>query len=137
MASNTRTRPSVVQFAVSRRPEVNSTNLDHHYEQRESLGDLLIEVANMSTTENIVLACAVSADNITFATQQVRVAGTLANTVTVAPGQSMTVTVDGPNAATAARKYWRFRVSDQTKAFGAVTIKHDRGEFSPLKGAFA
>jgi len=131
MASNTRTTPSIVQFAVGRDPALSAsaTNQDVIFERVDALGEVLIEVVNHSRTENLVLTLQNGADNLDggYSTRQTRVAGTLGNSVTVAPLQSATMAVDGPNAA-GSQRYWRFRASNQLRAWGTVTVTHARGE---------
>ena len=148
MASNTRTRPSVVQFAVGRDPALGAaaTDQDFIFERVGSLGtpgavpalialgEVHIEVQNHSKTENLVLTLQNGATGLDggYSTRQTRVAGTLGNTITVPPLATFTATVDGPNA-TDLQRFWRFRVSNQLRANGTVTITHSRGELVPRK----
>jgi hypothetical protein len=140
MAINTRTSPSVVQFAVGRDPALgaSATNQDRIFERVGALGEVQIEVTNHSRTENLVLELQVGATNLDggYATRQIRVAGTLGNTITVAPLQTRTAIVDGPNAGVLSssvdsQKYWRLRVSNQLRAWGTVSIVHATGELLP------
>lgn len=142
MASNTRTRPSVVQFMVGRDPALgaSATNQDHIFERitapsgvnapSGAVGEVHIEVQNHSRTENLVLEVQNSSTNLDggYSTRQTRVSGTLGNTITVPPLATFTAVVDGPNA-TDAQRYWRFRASNQLRAWGTVTVSHARGEF--------
>lgn len=132
MAANTRTTPSTVQFAVGRHPALGTseTNLDAIFEQVDGIGAIHGEVVNHSRTENLVFAAQTGSTNIeaNYATKQIRVNGSLVNSVTVAPLQVATFSIDGPNAAAVATKYWRFRASDQRKAFGTVSLTHANGE---------
>lgn len=137
MAINTRTISSVVQFAVGRDPALgaSATNQDHIFERVGALGEVQIEVTNHSRTENLVLELQTSGNNQNagYSTRQIRVAGTLGNTITVPPLQARTAIVDGPNAGSVSggidvQKYWRVRVSDQLRAFGTVTITLAAGE---------
>jgi hypothetical protein len=131
MASNTRTTPSHVQFMVGRDPALSAsaTNQDHIFERIDALGEVQIEITNHSRTENLVLELQNGATNLDggYSTRQTRVAGTLGNTVTVPPLQTATAVVDGPNAS-GAQRYWRFRASNQLRAWGTVTVTHTRGE---------
>lgn len=140
MATNTRTRPSVVQFMVGRDPALgaSATNQDKIFERVNALGEVQIEITNHSRTENLVLELQVGATNLDggYATRQIRVAGTLGNTITVAPLQTRTAIVDGPNAGVLSggvdsQKYWRLRASSQLRAWGTVTITHTMGELVP------
>lgn len=148
MASNTRTTPSVVQFAVGRDPALSAstTDQDFIFERVGSLGipgttlglialgDVHVEVQNHSRTENLVLALQNGATGLDggYSTRQVRLLGSLVNSVTVPPLATVTFTVDGPNA-TDAQRFWRFRASNQLRAHGTVTITHARGELVPRK----
>lgn len=146
MSVNTRTLPSTVQFAVGRNPALASsvTDQDFIFERVGSLGtpgavpalvalgEVLIEVQNHSRTENLVLALQNGATNLDggYSTRQIRVAGSLVNSITVPPLSTFTAVVDGPNA-TDAQRFWRFRTSNQLRAHGTVTITHTRGELVP------
>lgn len=136
MASNTRTLPSTVQFAVGRAPALgaSATDQDFIFERVDALGDVQVEIQNHSRTENLVLTLQNGADNLDggYSTRQMRVAGTLGNSVTVPPLATFVATVDGPNAS-GAQRFWRFRASNQLRAFGTVTITHARGELIPRK----
>jgi hypothetical protein len=130
VAPNTRTRPSIVQFAVGRDPDLGSsaTELDHIFEREGALGEVQIEIQNHSRTENLVLELETSANNLDggYTTRQIRVAGSLVNTITVPPLARGTAVVDGPNNSDA-QKYWRFRASNQQRAYGTVTVAHSGG----------
>lgn len=139
MASNTTTSPSRVQFDVGRDPALGAaaTNQDVIFERIDSLGDVHIEVTNHSRTENLVLELQVGATNLNagYAVRQTRANGTLGNTITVPPRSSFTAIVDGPNAGVPvagvdSQKYWRFRASNQLRAWGTVTVSHARGELA-------
>lgn len=148
MASNTRTTPSVVQFAVGRDPALSASTTDRDFifervgalgtpgsvPALSALGDAQVEIQNHSRTENLVLAlqnCATNLDG-DYSTRQIRVLGALVNSVTVPPLATVTAIVDGPNAIDAQR-FWRFRTSNQLRAHGTVTIVHARGELVPRK----
>lgn len=137
MAVNTRTQPSLIQFAVNRDPALGSseTNGDTIFEQINALGVVHGEIVNHSRTENLVLSLQVASASpwrdADYSTRQIRVNGSLVNSVTVAPLQSVTFTVDNASSNAGdyvARRFWRFRVTDQRRAFGTVALTVPQGE---------
>lgn len=138
MAPNVRTRPSVIQLAVGRDPALGASagTQDQIFEFDDALGSVQIEIQNHSKTQNLVFALQLGTTNLEagYATKQIRVDGSLVNSVTVPPLATVTAVVDGPNApATPAKNYWRFRVTNQLVAFGTITVTHQRGELIPRK----
>lgn len=141
-APNVTTTPNVVQGQVGRRPEVSGTDQDVLVLEREgATGDILGSVTNLSKTENLVLSAQESVDNdpdtatIGYGanTLQLRVDGTLASSITVPPGATVTFVIDGPGIKTVTDttekelKFFRLRASDQTQAWGLVTLAFFRG----------
>ena len=140
-ALNTTTTPSLVQGQVGRRPEVSGTMQDALVLERSgTTGDILGYVTNLSTTESLVLSAQESADNDIDTTNdgyasntlQLRVNGTLASSITVAPNSTSTFVIDGPGIKTQSTsdnelKFFRIRASDQNKAHGTVSLSFFRG----------
>ncbi len=136
MQLNYTSMPAVVQVAVGRHPEIASTTLNIDVLRRTGvIGDVLGLVVNESATENLVVALQTSDLNTDadYATRQIRVDGSLVNSLTVPPRGRATFTVDGPNANEANSLYWRLALTDQTKAFGVVTLVTGNGSLELLR----
>lgn len=140
-APNVTVSPSHVQGQVGRRPEVSGTTQDVLVLEREgATGEILGAVTNLSDTEDLVLSAQESADNdidtandgYAANTLQLRTNGTLASSITVPPGATVTFVIDGPGVKTQSTsgnelKFMRLRASDQTKAWGIVALTFFRG----------
>lgn len=136
MGSNITRLPSQTVLAVGRQPALGTseTNLDFIFERFGALGDVLGEIQNDSKTENLVVALQNGSTNLeaNYATRQIRVGTALVNSVTVPPLARVSFVVDGPNAEIATQRFWRFRASNQQRAWGTVTVSHGGGELRPV-----
>lgn len=136
MQLNFNSTPAIVQVAVGRHPEVASTTLNLDvFKRTGALGEVLGIVVNESATENLVVALQTGDLNTDadYATRQIRVDGSLVNSLTVPPKGRATFAVDGPNVLESNSLYWRVAVTDQTKAYGVVTLVTGNGSLELLR----
>lgn len=136
MQLNFNSTPAIVQIAVGRHPEVASTTLNLDVLKRTGvIGDVMGIVVNESATQPLVVALQQGDLNTDadYATRQIRVDGTLVNSLTVPARGRATFTVDGPNGDDLTGLYWRVSVTDQTKAFGVVTLVVGNGSLELLR----
>lgn len=143
-AHNVTTTPSLVQGSIGRRPEVSATIQDVLVLERTGpTGSILGSVINLSRTHDLVLTAQESADNDPDTANDgyddndldLRVDGTAVSSITVPPGGQATFVIDGPGVSQAGTtgnelKFLRLRASDQTQAYGHVSLSYFGGSLT-------
>lgn len=145
---NTTLSPSVFQGAVGRHPEVSGTDLDVLIVERIGAnGDILCGVSNESQTENLVVEIQQGDLNTDadYAVTNILVNGSSVSSITVPPACSATFVIPGPgigsqgpgvessNTGGVSTRFIRVVASDQTKAFGAISMTYYTGSLERRK----